>query len=84
MAGRQLKDLKLADEGVLVLGIIRSNGNYLGTPRGDTAVKPNETLILYGRNTDIAGLDRRKKGPGGNIQHAEAVAAQKIKKKDGE
>jgi hypothetical protein len=84
MAGRQLKDLKLADEGVLVLGIIRSDGRYLGTPRGDTEVKPLETLILYGRNTDIAGLDRRKQGPGGNIQHAEAVAAQKIKKKDEE
>ena len=84
MAGRRLKDLKLPDEGLLVLGIIRSDGNYLGTPRGDTAVQPHETLILYGRNTDIAGLDRRKKGPGGNIQHAEAVAAQKIKKKDGE
>ena len=84
LAGRKLVDLKLADEGVLVLGIVRSDGQYLGTPRGHSAVRDSDTLILYGRNDDIARLDRRKKGPGGNIQHAEAVAAQKIKKKDEE
>jgi hypothetical protein len=39
-------------------------------------------IFRYGRNVDIAGLDRRKKGPGGNIQHAEAVAVQKMKKKE--
>jgi hypothetical protein len=27
-------------------------------------------------------LDRRKREPGSNIQHAEAVTAQKIKKED--
>jgi hypothetical protein len=63
-----------------VLGIVRSEGRYQGTPRGNTDVKASDTLILYGRDDDIARLDRRKKGPGGNIQHAEAVAAQKIQK----
>lgn len=82
MAGRKLMELKLSDEGVLVLGIVRNDGRYLGTPRGTTEVKPADTLILYGRNSDIARLDRRKKGPGGNIQHAGAVAAQRIKKKN--
>jgi len=81
MADRSLQGLKLSEEGVLVLGIVHSDGNFLGTPRGDTEVKPSDTLILYGRTSDIAELDRRRKGPGGNIQHAEAVAAQKIKKK---
>jgi len=81
MAERELMDLKLADEGVLVLGIVRSGDKFLGTPRGDTEVKPADTLILYGRTSDIARLDQRRKGPGGNIQHAEAVAVQKIKKK---
>ena len=36
--------------------------------------------MLYGRTSDIARLDRRRKGPGGNIQHAAAVAIQKIEK----
>jgi hypothetical protein len=43
--------------------------------------KSPDTLILYGRTSDIARLDQRRKGPGGNIQHTEAVAVQKIKKK---
>lgn len=81
MADRSLNDLKLSDEGVLILGIVRRDGKFVGTPRGDTVVKPSDTLILYGRTSDIAKLDQRRKGPGGNIQHAEAVAAHKIKKK---
>ena len=84
MADRKLMDLKLPDEGVLVLGIVRDHDTFLGTPRGETEVKAEDTLILYGRNDDIASLDQRRKGPGGNIEHAEAVAVQKIKKKEEE
>jgi len=55
-----------------------------GTPQGETEVRAEDTLILYGRNDDIASLDQRRNGPGGNIKHAEAVAVQKIKKKEEE
>jgi uncharacterized protein with PhoU and TrkA domain len=79
LAEHTLQELKLSDEGVLVLGILRSDEKFLGSPRGDTVVKPADTLILYGRTSNVARLDQRRKGPGGNIQHAEAVAVQKIK-----
>ncbi|MCF8129716.1 MAG: TrkA C-terminal domain-containing protein [Deltaproteobacteria bacterium] len=84
MADRNLMDLKLPDEGVLVLGIVRNHDTFMGTPRGETEVRAGDTLILYGRNKDIADLDQRREGPGGNIKHAEAVAVQKIKKKEEE
>lgn len=38
-------------------------------------------IALYGKVADIARLDRRKKGPGGNIEHAEAVARRKVEAK---
>lgn len=74
MAGKPLAELQLPHEGVLVLGIHRQDDRFLGAPKGDTVVEPYDTLTLYGRVADIARLDRRRKGPGGNIQHAEAVA----------
>ncbi len=77
MANQMLKDLKLKDEGVLVLGITRKDGMFVGTPSGDTQVHPSDTLILYGRGNLIARLDRRKKGVGGQLAHVEAVNEQK-------
>jgi hypothetical protein len=59
---------------VLVLGISRKDGRFLGAPKGDAVVEPSDTLTLYGKVGDIANLDRRRKGLGGNLQHAEAVA----------
>jgi len=74
MAGKRLEELQLPSEGVLVLGISRRDGRFLGAPKGDAVVEPSDTLTLYGKAQDIARLDRRKEGPGGSIQHAEAVA----------
>lgn len=74
---RQLSELKLRDEGVVVLGIQRENGEYIGGPSGPTRIKTKDTLVLYGQASLLESLDKRKKGMLGDKEHDEAVAEQK-------
>lgn len=76
LANRLLRDLRLSSEGVLVLGIHRVNGDYVGTPLGDTHIYPDDRLILYGRASQIAELSQRRPGMTGYLAHQEAVAEQ--------
>jgi TrkA-C domain len=76
LADRTLGELRLADEGVLVLGVERPGGEFLGAPRGDTVVRADDVLVLYGRTTALAELDRRGRGSEGDRAHRQAVAQQ--------
>jgi TrkA family protein len=76
IAGRPLGTLGLRDEGILVLGIDRDDGEYVGTPHGDDEVRGGDTLVLYGRRQRIAELDDRHRGTEGERAHAAAVAEQ--------
>lgn len=73
LAGKTLADLKLRDEGILVLGIRRKDGTYIGAPRGWTEIRPGDTLIVYGRAGLLEELCRRRAGPAGDRAHEEAV-----------
>ncbi len=76
ITGRMLGELRLRDEGVLVLGIVRSDGSYLGVPTKHTRIEPGDTVILYGRDGRFAELTARRSGPGGDEAHRGAVARQ--------
>jgi hypothetical protein len=76
ITGRMLGDLRLRDEGVLVLGVVRGDGSYLGVPRGGTRIEPGDSLILYGRDAAFVELTTRPAGPDGDRAHQAAVAAQ--------
>ncbi len=76
LAGKTLADLKLREEGVLVLGIRRRDGTYIGAPRGWTEIRPGDTLIIYGRAGLLEELCRRRAGPAGDRAHLQAVAEQ--------
>lgn len=80
MADQSLAELDLREEGILVLGINRSDGTFIGTPDGETRIQSKDTLILYGRGDLVARLDRRRKGIGGQLAHAEAVREQQAVK----
>ncbi len=73
LAGRTLGDLRLRDEGVVVLGIARPDGSYLGVPDGDTEVRPGDTLIAYGRAQSFEDLTTRQPGREGDEAHSRAV-----------
>ena len=76
LADRQLSELKLSDEGVLVLGIETANGDYFGAPRGETYLGPHDTVLLYGPRDILARLDERRAGRDGNWEHHVAVEQQ--------
>jgi hypothetical protein len=77
MAGHTLAELGLREEGVMVLGVQRTDGEFLGAPTGRTKIRPNDTVLFYGRDKSLADLDKRGKDIGGKIAHVEAVSEQK-------
>lgn len=73
LCGHHLHELDLSAEGVLILGIQRPSGRFLGAPSGDSKIEAGDTLILYGRSDTLAELDRRSKGFTGSWAHREKV-----------
>lgn len=73
LAGKNLRDCQLHDEGVIVLGILRADGTYVGAPRGGTSIYSGDTLLLYGRANTLQELDDRKSGINGDEAHTASV-----------
>ena len=74
LAGRALSELGLRSEGVLVLGIDRAHGEFVGAPHGHDVLEPGDTLVLYGQRRRIAEIDDRERGRAGDRAHEQAVA----------
>ncbi len=82
LANRKLEELRLRDEGVLVLGIHRKCKDkmvFLGAPRGDVVIKPGDTIVCYGPDEVIKKLSHRIKGKRGDREHREAVKMERIR-----
>lgn len=82
IANRTLAEASLSSEGVLVLGLHRANGKYVGSPNGQTEVRISDTLSLYGPIDRLEELDIRKQGYYGDRAHRIAVATQSEQMKD--
>lgn len=74
LAGRHMAGLALRDEGVVLLGITRPDGAYVGAPSGETEIRAGDLLVLYGREDCVQALDQRPTGPTGDRHHEMAVA----------
>lgn len=77
LSNKSLIELRLMDEGVLVLGIKRKNGEFIGSPNATTSIYPEDVLILYGHLSNLEELDKRKKGNIGDRNHKKAVILHK-------
>ncbi len=76
LVGRTLSETQIGREGVLVLGLARRDGGYLGAPTGSTLLSAGDILNVYGRVPALQELDERRRGSQGDRAHEEAVAAQ--------
>jgi hypothetical protein len=76
MANRTLMEMQLTDEGVLVLGVTKPDGGYLGAPRGHYRLAPDDKVVLYGPRRVLADLDQRRTGSRGNWRHYLATEKQ--------
>lgn len=74
LLGRRLDELALREEGLIVLGIYRRSGAYLGVPRGPTVIEPGDRLVVYGHDEGVLELAGRPAGPDGDRAHEQAVA----------
>ncbi len=82
LEGRSLSELKLDEEGVLVLGVFRNTKKgeiYIGAPRGDLILKAGDRVICYGPEDTLETLPERLKGPLGDVEHEFAVSTQKMR-----
>lgn len=77
IAGRSLGDMRLSDEGVMVIGIRRTEGTYIGAPKGQTKIRAGDVLLMYGRDSLLKELDQRCCGPQGDVAHKNAVEEHK-------
>lgn len=59
LANRRLDTLDLTDEGVLVLGVMRSEKEYVGAPPAELRLQPGDRLIVYGREHRLQELSTR-------------------------
>jgi len=76
LAHKNLAQCSLNKEGILILGIHRDDGSYVGVPRGETQIYPGDTLVLYGREKTIYSLGKRSKDSEGEAAHHQAVDEQ--------
>jgi len=67
LAGRTLAEARPRAEGVLVLGVQREDGTYLGAPNGATKIAPGDVLTLYARDKTLADLDQRRRTSEGDL-----------------
>lgn len=77
VAGRNVADLDLPSEGVLILGVTHPDGTYIGAPQPDTRIEAGDVLVVYGEEKHVDELDRRPAGAEGDRLHAAAVAGQR-------
>lgn len=59
LADTELDELDLPEEGVVVLGIRRSDGTYIGAPGPEQRIQPGDTLVAYGQEERLRELSER-------------------------
>jgi hypothetical protein len=84
LEGKTVEHSGISDEGVLILGIYREQGDYVGAPKPSTDLHAGDTLVLYGRDERIKELSDRRQDSSGDQAHAEAVDDQRkeVEKQD--
>lgn len=69
---KTLQQAELPREGILVLGIERANGSYIGAPNGETQLEGEDRLILYGPTDRITELVHRRADLPGALARVDA------------
>lgn len=76
MVGKELHQLNLHLEGILILAVNRlidGKEKFIGAPQAHTIIKEKDLLICYGRGETSKQLSSRDKGKKGDSEHFEAV-----------
>lgn len=84
LAGKTLAELGLQEEGLLVLGIIKADGSYIGVPRGRYVLESQDDIVVYGRSDRVKEVTNRPRTLLSEQQHQENVQThrQELKEQD--
>lgn len=55
-ADRALWEVRPVDQGALVLGIYRPDGEFVGAPNKDTRIREKDILLVYGKDVDVRAI----------------------------
>lgn len=80
LGNSDLATLRLPMEGVLVLGVRRNDGSYMGVPPGNTRLEAGDVLTVYGKLDRLEELNHRQAGVAGLYAHAAAITERKQEK----
>ena len=75
LANHTIGELNLGEEGMLVLGVKRSDEDYIGAPPNELCLRPGDLLVLYGRKHRLDELSTRALS--NQAAHREAKAEHK-------
>lgn len=85
LAGKTLRETRLRDEGVVVLGIYRRTRKgeimYLGAPGPETTIREGDELVVYGHEDTIANLSKRLRGVIGDEEHIRMIHAHRTRRR---
>lgn len=77
VTGKSLIEIRLSDEGINVLGVLRADKSYVGSPTGHTYIRKGDTLLLYGYAEGLHDIEDRMKGEEGDRAHERSVEEQR-------
>jgi len=69
LENKTLEEAKLDEEGILVLGILKSCGKYIGVPKGDTVFQHDDSITLYGHSEQLDAINKRSIGHKDEVSH---------------
>ncbi|MCA8940442.1 MAG: TrkA C-terminal domain-containing protein [Planctomycetes bacterium] len=70
--GMSLRELQLAQAGILIIGVHR-NGEYIGAPSAELTPQEGDELLCYGQQSEIEELSTRMQGDEGDVRSFEAT-----------
>ncbi|MAF78994.1 MAG: potassium transporter TrkA [Halobacteriovoraceae bacterium] len=79
---KKLKEIKLWKEGILLLGIKRADGEFIGAPMVANTIHEGDELILYGHLDKLRQLAEREYGIAGDFAHKKAALERRKEIKD--
>ena len=78
LAGRAVHDVLLSQEGIVVLGIYRADGSYLGAPPVGASIEAGDVVVVYGRSPVLEELHDRRADVAGDRAHHRTVIKQEL------
>lgn len=91
LCGYSLGELALPEEGVVVLGIQREDGRWVGAPKSTARLHAGDSVTLYGRRPILDRIDGRQRTEEGEhdwiasqIEFTEGYLEQQLHEREGE